>query len=101
MEAGIFGLVFIGGCLVWFGQRFFSVWGKGRGGTTEALRKFAFISLLAVALHSIVDYPARTPAIAAILGLCLALISISDGRPKGQSSKRRSSGDGDTKRVVL
>jgi O-antigen ligase len=101
MDTGIFGLAFIGGCMFWFGQRFFNVWGKGRGGTTEALRKFAFISLLAVALHSIVDYPARTPAIAAILGLCLALISISDGRPKGQSSKRRSSGDSNTKRVVL
>ena len=101
METGIFGLVFIGCSLFWFGRRFFSVWGKGRGGTTEALRKFAFISLLAVALHSIVDYPARTPAIAAMLGLCLALISIPDGRPKGQSSKRKPGGDRDTKRVVL
>lgn len=101
MESGIFGLIFIGFCLVWFGGRFFSVWGKGRGGTTEALRKFAFISILAVALHSIVDYPARTPAIAAILGLCLALISMPDGRPTSRASKPKPGHEGDTKRVVL
>ena len=101
METGIIGVAFIGVCLIWFLQRFISVWGTGRGGTTEALRKFAFISILAVALHSIVDYPARTPAIAAVLGLCLALVSIPDGRSKDRSGQSRAGDKGATKRVVL
>ena len=98
MEGGAIGLLLSALALVWFARVFFELWGKKGGGTTSALRKFAFVSLVAVLLHSIVDYPARTPAIAAIVGLCLALITIPESRA---GSSQKAKGSDNEKRVVL
>ena len=98
MEGGILGLLLAAFSLVWFGQMFLKLWGKKRPGTTGSLRKFAFVSLVAILLHSIVDYPARTPAIAAMVGLCLALISMPESRGSASGSTKGSENE---KRVVL
>lgn len=100
MEGGLLGLGLLVFAVIWFGQTFFKVWGKSRGGTTASIRKFAFVALLAIMLHSIVDYPARTPAIAALVAVCLALITIPESRGSGSSAKQKAGGDNE-KRVVL
>lgn len=97
MEGGLLGLGLLFFGLIWFGRIFFKVWGKSRGGTTAAIRKFAFVSLFAVMLHSIVDYPARTPAIAALVGVCLALVTI----PESRAGEKKNMGVENDKRVVL
>lgn len=100
MEGGLLGGALLLFSLFWFGQTFLKIWGKSRGGSTQALRKFAFVALFAVMLHSIVDYPARTPAIAAVFGLCVALVTIPDGRGSASSSRSKRAEE-NTKRVVL
>ncbi|MHA7901494.1 MAG: O-antigen ligase family protein [Henriciella sp.] len=97
MEGGILGLILLVFAFIWFGQVFLKLWSKKRSGSTGSLRKFAFVALVAILLHSIVDYPARTPAIAAMVGLCLALVAIPESR--GARAKPKSSDN--EKRIVL
>lgn len=82
MEAGYAGvavMLALAGWVVWAGLR---CW-RARG-TSAVMGQGAGVAILLVALHSIVDYPARTPAIAAVLALALALLAVC-GRNRGKT----------------
>lgn len=73
LEAGIPGVLLLVAFLIWFAVRVGSVWLIDR--QRDPLAQGASIAALIILLHSLVDYPLRTGAIAALFGLCLALLA--------------------------
>jgi O-antigen ligase len=75
IETGLAGGVLLGLVLVWFVFHFLRVWTFSRqAGLT--LRRAAAIACLVPVLHSLVDYPLRTPAIASLAGMCAAIMVV-------------------------
>ncbi|WP_404371421.1 O-antigen ligase family protein [Sphingomonas sp. MMS24-J45] len=81
LESGLPGTVLLLAFLVWFVLRIGSVWLIDR--QRDPLAQGASVAALIVLLHSLADYPLRTGAIAAVFGLCLALLARD---PAGRSS---------------
>lgn len=82
LEAGAIGL---GLAIVWVGWLLRTGWrARRRAATQRDARAIhaAMIALLLVLLHSLVDYPLRTPAIATIAVLCVAWLSGARGAAK-------------------
>ena len=73
LEAGLPGVAVLLAFLAWFAVRVRAVWLVER--RRDPLAQGASIAALIVLLHSLVDYPLRTGAIAALFGLCLALLA--------------------------
>ncbi|BCA60725.1 O-antigen ligase family protein [Sphingomonas sp. HMP6] len=73
LEAGIPGLLVLGAFLIWFAVRVGAVWLIDR--QRDPLAQGASIAALIILLHSLADYPLRTGTIAALFGLCLALLA--------------------------
>ena len=72
LELGLPGLAFMGWLIwIWAVRLIRSAKASGQAGRVQAL---AGLSLLALGLHSIIDFPARTIAIAALAAFCLALM---------------------------
>lgn len=84
METGLIGVLLISSALIWFVRISYSTWGKNERGTGATLRKIAVVSVLVIVLHSLVDYPVRTPSIAALVAACMALVVA----PREPSSER-------------
>lgn len=90
MEAGLAGALLLLVALAWWGRALGRAW-THRGSSGEIrLKRAAAVATLVIALHSIVDYPSRTPAIAVFGALCVALMVKqrgmgSVGRPQSQS----------------
>ena len=72
LEGGIPGVLLLLAFLIWFVVRVASVWLVER---RDPLAQGASIAALIILLHSLVDYPLRTGAIATLFGLCLALLA--------------------------
>jgi O-antigen ligase len=64
LELGAAGILFVIGCLAWWGVRTVAAWRAS--GPDAHWRRAASIVLGIVIVHSLVDYPLRTPAILAI-----------------------------------
>ena len=97
LEMGMPGLILLGAGLYWLGRRIWDIWDADTTPSDGArVRKAASLSLLMVVLHSLVDYPLRTPAIACLTALCLALI-VSSSKPPHQEP-HSSSADENTAR---
>ena len=73
LEGGIPAIALLFAFLIWYGRRFISVWTVER--RRDPIAQGASIASLIVLLHSLVDYPLRTAAIATIFGFCLALLA--------------------------
>ena len=73
LEGGVPAVLLLVAFLIWFGTRVASVWLVDR--KRDPLAQGASIAALIVLLHSLGDYPLRTGAIAALFGLCLALLA--------------------------
>lgn len=73
-EAGWLGLAVLGVFAVWVVWRSVAVWSQaaGRG---QGLAQAASVVVILLALHSVVDYPLRTPAMAAVFALMCALLA--------------------------
>ncbi len=84
LETGWVGIGVLIAFLVWFGRRFSQAW--RRDGTRERAALAAGVAILAVLGHSIVDYPIRTFAIAALFALCCGIM---ERRPEPASRRRR------------
>lgn len=95
IETGVPGMAVLALFLAWWAHQMVRVW----TGTSEAgngLRRAASIATLVIALHSLVDYPLRTPAIATLGAVCLALMVVPRTRagkapapvPDGQAATR-------------
>jgi O-antigen ligase len=89
LETGLPGLLLLAAFLVWYVRGLGRTWRT----TEAALGRAGSIAILAVLLHSLVDYPLRTAAIAALCGLCLALMVTAPAAadPDQPDSRRRRS----------
>jgi O-antigen ligase len=86
LETGLPGLLLLVGFLFWY------LFGLKRNWSDPgaALGRAGSIAILAVLLHSLVDYPVRTTAIAALCALCLALmVPAAPAEPAAEPSRRR------------
>ena len=73
LEYGFVGILLITAFIIWWGRSFFTLIRKRRRYGVVGIA--ASIAVLAVLLHSIVDYPMRTIAISTLFAFCLSLIS--------------------------
>ena len=72
LETGIFGVALIAAFLAWWGVLAVRIW---RSPSFSAMTRAATIASGAILFHSMVDYPLRTSAIAAIFALCLGIMA--------------------------
>lgn len=73
IETGIAGGGLLAAFLAWWLYHFGRVWASGGQGSVK-LRRAAAVAALVPVLHSLVDYPLRTPGIATLAAICLALM---------------------------
>lgn len=77
LEAGLAGILLISLFLIWFVGRVFRIWMQPLQGNRAAnliLHQSASLAVLMILLHSFVDYPLRTAAMAACFAACCALM---------------------------
>jgi O-antigen ligase len=79
LEAGWPGAVLILAFLIWYGRRLWSAWRAGPSRERD-LQRAASVALLAMLVHSVVDYPLRTATLACLFALCAAILEKA-GRP--------------------
>lgn len=72
LEGGIPAVLLIVAFLAWWGMRTFAIW---RSPNAAELGRAACIASAAILLHSLVDYPLRTAAIATIFAMALGLMA--------------------------
>ena len=84
IEFGIPGLILLALFLGWWWRRAAGAW---RASEADPYAKAAAVASAAVLLHSIVDFPLRTAAIAALFAVCLGLLVVK------RSRERSSEGD--------
>ncbi|HYG28018.1 MAG TPA: O-antigen ligase family protein [Caulobacteraceae bacterium] len=90
LEAGWIGAALIIAFLVWFGRRSWTAWRAGVS-TQRDLQRAATIAIGAVLLHSAVDYPLRTAALATVFALCCGLLELAVRADAELSAERRRS----------
>ncbi|QDH72464.1 O-antigen ligase [Brevundimonas sp. M20] len=73
LEAGWFGAALIIAFLIWYGRRLWAAWRAGPSRERD-LQRAASIALLTMLVHSGVDYPLRTAALAVLFALCAAIL---------------------------
>lgn len=89
----LLGLVFLG----WFSLAAWRAWarpGRGADPVDANLPRAASIAILLVLLHSFVDYPLRTAAMATVLALCAGFLVPPPGSGKDRGRRRRAHGHG-------
>ena len=84
LELGIAGALLVLVVLAWWGTLAWRVW---RTAESKPFSRAAAIASAAILLHSLVDFPLRTAAIATCFGMCLALLA--DGRGAAPGEKKR------------
>jgi len=70
VETGIPGILIVVAMLCWFIKRALSTFFR-KGKSSKMLQKILLISMFCPIIHSIIDYPLRTPAIAALTAFLL------------------------------
>lgn len=91
IEWGLMGVALVALALVLWIVSFIQVWMPSGRENIQA-RRVASAAMSVVLLHSLVDYPIRTPAIAALFAFCLAVMLV-PAQQKGRKSKNRGGGD--------
>ena len=86
LELGAGGVILILLFLAWWGA---AVWRAWRSAEVRPYARAAAIASAAVLIHSLVDFPLRTAAIAALFGACLALLADSRAAPPKEKSPLR------------
>lgn len=88
IEWGLPGVLIVAAALMVFARQFIRTWQR-RQDQGYRIRRAASISLLAVILHSMVDYPLRTPAISGLAIACLIILILPrHSEPKAASSQQ-------------
>ena len=85
VEGGIPTLLLVAIFLLWWTGRARQAW-TSAGATIE--QKAASIASAAILLHSLFDFPLRTSAMTAVLGLCLALLAGARGVPRSDGKEK-------------
>lgn len=86
LELGIPGMLIIALFLVWWARCALAVW---RSPDADAFARAATIASAAMLLHSVVDFPLRTAALAALFGTLIALMAAADPEARGSGRKPR------------
>ena len=74
LEGGVFGLMVLSFAAVWIGWMAIDAW-RRRNPATRPQIVFAFAVMTIIALHSLVDYPLRSMALACLAGVAAGLLS--------------------------
>jgi O-antigen ligase len=86
LELGVAGIVLMLGFLAWWAVAVWRVW---RTAEPRPFARAAAIASAAVLVHSVVDFPLRTGAIAACFGMCLALLADRRAAPPKEKTELR------------
>ena len=86
LELGIAGIGLILAFLAWWALAVARIWRTAEAGP---FARAAAIASAAVLIHSLVDFPLRTAAIAACFGMCLALLADSRSAPPEEKAELR------------
>ncbi|MCG8442261.1 MAG: O-antigen ligase family protein [Caulobacterales bacterium] len=100
LELGAPGVLLLAAFLFWLARETGRIWMSRSGSSTTQIKKAASIAIAVVALHSLVEFPLRTPGIAAFAGLCLALL-IAPGREAEEQADAAASEPDPSQRVSL
>jgi len=100
IETGIAGTVLLAVFLAWWMFHFVRLWLNTKAEAWR-LRRAAAIACLVPVLHSLVDYPLRTPAIAVLAAICLALMVVVRARPETPLPKDEAVGAEELRVVTL
>jgi O-antigen ligase len=102
LETGVLGPVLIGVFLFWFARASLRAWRPSNVPTGELDRGLARAASIAIALlgaHSLVDYPLRTSALAAVAAFTLALLIPAVNERRNQlKTPRRDTGSSNPRR---
>ncbi len=85
IETGLPGIVLVSVFLFWLFRSMFNVWRRG-GDRTVRMRRAAAAALLVPVLHSIVDYPLRSPSILMFASICVVLMVLPNLNPPDRRS---------------
>jgi O-antigen ligase len=86
LELGVAGIILILLFLAWWCGAVWRVW---RTAEASPFARAAAIASAAVLIHSLVDFPLRTEAIATLFGMCLALLADSRAAPPKEDKALR------------
>jgi O-antigen ligase len=86
LELGLAGVILILLFLAWWAA---AVWRAWRSAEAGPFARAAAIASAAILIHSIVDFPLRTAAIAACFGMCAALVADSRAAPPKEKAQLR------------
>jgi O-antigen ligase len=75
LEGGAPALLLLAAFLAWFGWTAFRAWRRAGDSSGDLVMLAASLSASLLLLHSIVDYPLRTPALMSFFGLCMGLVA--------------------------
>lgn len=78
LETGLAGILLVLAFILWWGRQALRVWRRDFPGA--GLARAGAVVIAVVLLHSIVDYPIRTAAIASLFALACALMAPAPGR---------------------
>ncbi len=81
LEAGVFGLMVLSFVAVWIGWMAIDAW-RRRNPATRPQIVFAYAVMTIIALHSLVDYPLRSMALACLAGVAAGLLAPSSASRK-------------------
>lgn len=94
LETGIVGLALLVAFLAWFARRAWSAWTCSDPAAND-LQRAASVSIVVMIVHSAVDYPLRTAALATFFALCCGILeyagakSVDGGDPAPTRRRRR------------
>lgn len=88
IEGGLPAAALLAAYLAWIGLRSFKAWRDPRGAITQeiVLQRAGSVISFILLLSSLVDYPLRTPALAAVLAMATAMLA---SRPLGAIDPKR------------
>jgi O-antigen ligase len=86
LELGLPGVLLILLFVGWWAYRVWRVWRSAEAGP---FARAAAIASAAVLIHSFVDFPLRTAAIAGCFGMCMALLADSGGARRNEDKTLR------------
>lgn len=84
LELGLPGLLLVASFLLWFGVNAIRIWRLPHG-EKHMFAKAAALSMALLLLHSLVDYPLRTSALAAFAAVMLAFMNRSTDRAEAKA----------------
>lgn len=75
LEGGIPAVLLLAAFLVWFAWQVLRIWRRRGDASGDLMMMASSLSAGSLLLHSVVDYPLRTPALMTVFGMCLGLMA--------------------------